>query len=493
MSQKQDYLIGQDYYRFYQCPHWPYWERFGDLTLRRPLTEAEEQRIADGLQHEQEIVQKMYGAMYEVKTLSVDDAYAETLKAMERGDSVIYQGCLMDGDWVGRPDILERRPGKSRFGDWYYVPVDVKRAHELKKEHMAQLTFYATLLERVQGVFPPDPAIVNADGERIPFRAGLFIEEFRDVTEQLERIRHGERPDPVYRKSCIDTSPWGAACEQLATSTNDIALLYNVDVKKLRALRSFGVRTIQDASELEPVTLEGQAPGLTLRALEAIKRQAISVLTQSVMIRAPFIDVQQGLEIHFDIESHPPTDTDYLYGIWIPSEQRYQSFVADTPEQEGMMWQSFLSWIETLPSEYTVYHYASYEIQRLKLLARRHKTEGNVWLERFLSNMVDLKEIVADHVVFPLPFYSLKAIGKFLGFSWDGDVHSGGESVIAYDKWLAQQDRSVLDSIIQYNRADVRATAHVLHWLRNYARGEQSYLQPYLWELAHDTMESSSV
>jgi predicted RecB family nuclease len=475
------YLTGHDFYRFYQCPHWPYWERFGDPNLRRPLTEAEEQRLADGLTHEQAIVTKIYGGFDEVKTKDVDEAFAQTLELMKRGVPVIYQACLKSGDWVGRPDILERRPGKSLLGDWYYVPVDVKRAHELKKEHMAQLTFYAVLLERLQGMFPPDPAILNADGERIPFRASASRADFDDVAEQIERMRAGECPDPVFRKSCLDVSPWGAACEHLAKSTNDIALLFNVDVRKLKALRSFGVRTIEDAADMDPLKLEGQAPGLTLRALEAVKRQARSVMTQSVFIRAPFFDEVRGLEIHFDIESHPPTDADYLYGFWIPSEQKYFSFVAESPEEEGKMWHEFLAWIETLPSEYTIYHYAPYELQRLRQLSRRYQTEENPWLAKFVSNMIDMKDIVGDYLVFPLPFYSLKAIGKFLGFTWDGEVHSGGESVLAFDKWLEKGDRTILDSIIQYNRADVRATSHLMQWIRAYATAETTYAPPYPW------------
>lgn len=482
MIKPHDYLTGQDFYRFYQCPHWPYWERFGDPNLRRPLSESEEQRLADGLAHEQNIVTKIYGSFDEIETKNVDDAFAQTVELMKQGAPVIYQACLKDGEWVGRPDILEKRPGKSELGDWYYVPVEVKRAHELKKEHMAQLTFYAVLLERVQGAFPPDPAILNADGERIPFRASSSLTDFYDIVEQIERMRAGECPDPVYRKSCMDVSPWGAACEHLAKSTNDIALLYNVDVRKLKALRSFGVRTVDDAATMDLLKLEGQAPGLTQRALESVQRQARSVMTSSVFIREPFIDELRGLEIHFDIESHPPTDTDYLYGFWIPSEQKYLSFVARSPEEEGKMWQEFLAWLETLPSEYTIYHYAPYEVHRLRLLSRRYHTEENPWLLKFVASMIDLKDIVSNHLVFPLPFYSLKAIGKFLGFAWDGEVHSGGESVLAYDRWIEKGDEQILQSIIQYNRADVRATAHLLHWIRGYAMEVNTYEPPYPWQ-----------
>ncbi|MEK7473765.1 MAG: TM0106 family RecB-like putative nuclease [Patescibacteria group bacterium] len=478
-----DRLTATDFYRFLQCPHWPYWERFGDIKDRRSLTADEEKRMNDGLIHEREIIADKFGEAETVPRKDDDTDVARTLELMRQGVPFIYQGVLRDGDWFGRPDLLERQEGKSRFGDWYYVPLDVKRSHEIKKQHKAQLMFYALLLERVQGAFPSHPAILNSDGQRISFDASAFESDFRDLLHELERIREGVRPEPVYRKSCEDTSPWGAACLRLATETRDIALLYNVDVRKLRALRSLGIATIDRAAELDVAALEGRAPGLTERALEAVRRQAISLTRGSVIIREPFVDPTEGLEIHFDIESHPPTDADYLYGFWILSgpDQGYTSFVAERPEDEGKMWQEFLVWIAGLPESYTVWHYARYEATRLDVLAHRYGSETNPDLLRFKNALRDLKEMAADTAVFPLYFYSLKAIGKFLGFAWEGDVKGGGESVTAYETWLSSQNRANLNAIIQYNREDVRATAHLLEWLRRYAREQKTYEPPYPW------------
>jgi uncharacterized protein len=482
---KRDVLTASDFFRYFQCPHWPYWERFGNPKDRRRLTAAEEQRLADGLAHEKSIVKKQFGTMREVRVVSAPTGFQKTLALMKAGAPVIYQGWLMDGDWIGRPDILERHEGKSVFGNWYYVPIDVKRSHELKKEHLAQLAFYATLLERIQGHFPGEPAIVNGDGERLPAAIHAFQSEFMDLVQKLNRIRAGEMPDPVYRKACVDTSPWGEACFRLAEERNDIALLFNVDVKKLAALRQAGIRTVQDAAALDVDALEGSASGLTRRALEAVRRQAESLSTLSVIIREPFHDPTHGMEIHFDIESYPPEDVDYLYGFWLcdPSGDRYHAFTAERPGDERVMWKTFLAWIETLPSDYTVYHYANYEPSRLTILAKRYGDEANPWLEKFRHQLVDLKELTREHAVFPLHFYSLKAIAKFLGFTWEGDVQGGGESVLAYERWLKTKRQKILDGIIQYNQEDVRATAYVLNWLRSYAVQHGTYAEPYPWEI----------
>ncbi len=479
-------LTATDFYRYLQCPHWPYWERFGDPSERRPLTETEEQRLADGLDHERRVVAKTYGEFSALENTTVEDGVQAALDLMRAGTQTIYQGWLKDGDWLGRPDILERHEGESALGNWYYVPVDVKRAHELKKEHIFQLLFYSLLLEKIQKRFPGHPAILNGDGERLEFETGDYLAEFKDTITKLERVINGECPEPVYRKTCEDTSPWGRACFRLAKEHDDIALLFNVDINKLRFLREQGIRTIFDAADMDPVALEGTAPGMTHRALQSIQRQARALVDQSVIIKKAWTHETEGLEIHFDIESHPMTDTDYLYGFWLKDtpEGRYLSFIADRPEDEEKMWRDFLAWLPTLPPEYTVYHYATYEATRLLVLAKRYGDLGNPWLDKFRSRFVDLKEGAREHAVYPLYFYSLKNICKFLGFAWTSDVQSGGASITAYEKWLSTQDRNILEDIVTYNMGDVRATAHLLHWLHAYARQETVFTAPYPWQRA---------
>ncbi len=488
MSRHPDYLTATDIYRFLQCPHWPYYERFAtdeEKRLKTPVTESQRLRQENGYAHEREVVTKLFKEQPILEVPDVKDAdrnFEATLEQMRNGAPLIYQGTLTNGDWTGLPDLLERHEGESKFGPWFYVPVDVKSSHALEKYQKLQLIFYATLLERIQGRFPAEPAIINSDSERISFQADAHIAEFEQVVTELERIRAGEKPDPVLRKSCYDTGPWGVMCERYAKSLNDIALLYNVDIHKLRSLRQLGVRSIDDAAEIDPSSLDGLAKGLRVHSLEVIKRQAQSLKTSAVIIRKPVLLPNSGLEIHFDIESDPPNDVDYLYGILmrLPEGDSYQAFVAEHLEDEEKMWRAFLAWIETLPAEYHVYHYAAYEPMRLGVLKKRYG--GSQALDVFATRLIDLKETVTHAVVYPLYFYGLKYILPFLGFSWSGDIKSGGQSIDVFERYLETKDRAVLDSIIQYNEDDVRATAYLKDWMVTYAREMTSYAEPYPWK-----------
>lgn len=488
MSAHRDYLTASDFYRFFQCPHWPYFERFATeeerKTMKRAVTEGEQRLWENGYQHEKEVVENLMKGQEIVEVPTTGDADADcaaTMELMKKGVQMIYQGTLTHGDWTGRPDLLERRDGESALGAWHYVPVDVKSTQQLEKYQKLQLAFYAVLLERLQGRFPAEPEVINKDGLRLPFVAGDMMKEFEEIVVELERIRAGERPDPVLRKSCFDTGPWGGMCRRLAETGNDVALLYNVDVRKLKSLRSVGIRTVDDAAGMDPQTLDGAAPRLTLHGLEEAKLQAQALKNGWVIVRKPVALPVAATEIHFDIESDPPNGMDYLYGILIRDAQgeRYVPFVAESLEGEGEMWKQFLAWLETLPPDFVVYHFAPYELGRLKVLEERYG--GGPWLDLFRSRMVDLSDALSD-VVFPLYFYGLKYVAPFLGFAWKGDVRGGGQSVDVFERYLKTKDRALLDSIILYNEEDVRATAHLKDWLATYATERTTYEKPYPWE-----------
>lgn len=485
---KIDHLTAQDYYRYLQCPHWPYYERWAtpqEKKLKRRLTKSEIERLEDGLAHEKRVVKAMFKdqEVLEPKpSKDLDSAFASTLKLMQQGAPLIYQGTLLHDDRAGRPDLLRRVEGESVLGHWFYEPMDVKSSSEVQKYQRLQLMFYAVLLEQVQGRFPARGYILNREGLEQEVELGEHVSEFEQVTEDIDRIRAGEKPDPVYRKSCVDTAPWGECCFRYAKASNDIALLFNVDVRKLKALRQLGVRTLEDAAEMDVVDLDGQARGLRTHSLEVAKLQAQSLLRESVIVRRPVDLDAPPLEIHFDIESDPPNDTDYLLGCLVrtPEETRYLPFVARKLEDEGKMWREFLDWVDALPLPYQVIHYAAYEHVRLGVLERRYG--GSPGLDRFRDNMIDLKDVVTHSVVFPLYFYGLKYVAPFLGHAWRGTVKGGGQSVDVFEKYIKTGDVKLLKEILLYNEDDVRATALLADWCRANAREITAFEKPYPWQ-----------
>ena len=487
-SRTAGYVTATDIYKYVQCPHWPFYDRYAtaaEKKLKRRQSEGELKRQEDGVMHEARVVAELFaGRKVEraPETKNLENDFRRTLEWMRQGVQLIYHGTLLADNWAGRPDILERQEGESTLGAWHYVPRDVKSSQEIAKYQKFQLAFYAELLEKIQGALPREAGIINIEGVCLPFDSAGIRAEFSGFMRELEAAAAGTKPEPVLRKGCYDVGPWGKLCERTAQEADDIAQLYNVNVPKLRALRSLGVHTVAEAARLDPDGLAGAAPGLTRHGLEAIRLQAASLQDRSVIIRKPAELHTRGLEIHFDIESYPPEDFDYLYGFLLrgPQGDEYLPFTARNKEGEGEMWRAFLKWLETLPLEYTVYHYSGYELMRLSVMENRYGPSH--WLDLFRQNMVDLSETVKHGVTFPLYFYGLKHVAKFLGFEWRGKtVKSGGESIDQFEKYLETGDEKILKAIIKYNEDDVRATAHLKDWLDRYAREAMVYNQPYPW------------
>jgi uncharacterized protein len=79
--------------------------------------------------------------------------------------------------------------------------------------------------------------------------------------------------------------------------------------------------------------------------------------------------------------------------------------------------------------------------------------------------MRDLNEIMKECLVFPLYFYGLKEIGGYVGYKREAEIAHGAVSVEYYERWLAENDRALLDAIIHYNREDCEATMALKDWL----------------------------
>jgi predicted RecB family nuclease len=232
-------------------------------------------------------------------------------------------------------------------------------------------------------------------------------------------------------------------------------------------LREIGIRTIDDVANMDSEQVHRMLPDIKLKTLNRAKLQAESLLNGTHNIRNEINLPEVELELFFDIESDPLRAVDYLFGFLVRdgAGERYEYQIAESPEGEAEMWKNFLEWIELLPDNYSVYHFGTFEKARISAL--EFKYGGTDALNTFKHKLIDLNEIVKDKVVFPLYFYGIKDIGRYIGFHRNGDISGGGESVAVYEKWLSSGDKQELNKIIDYNKDDVIATRKLKDWLKD--------------------------
>src|SRR3989338_4672113 len=468
----------QLFYQYLTCPQWIWFDRFGDLSKKKPIGEMQQKLIEQGVSHETQFMHQFFSEhqVTKITARDWDTAVSETTKAMKAGAEAIYQGRLQTTHYQGIPDLLMRREGKSKFGEWLYEPIDIKSSFDLKDEHKYQLTLYSLVLADMQGVEPPHAGIITAAGELAEFSVENFKEKFFDLLEKIERVISGEKP-PLQLTIACKNSPWYDCCVAEAEATDDIALLYKVDKRALEALREFGVRTVEDARRIDPTAFGDRIPYLKQNGLERMKQQAESLKTGKILKRRDVTLPAAPYEIFFDIEGDPLCGVDYLFGVLISDRnsnlEEYRSFVAEQPGDEQQMWRQFVDWTTTLPSEYVVFHYEPYEQTRLQQFSKKYGAEMSdaerASVAKFQSRLFDLNDCAKENFIFPLYFYGLKQICKYLGFAWRNSKGSGVQSIFWFEEWLKTGDRALLNEVIGYNEDDVRATKFFRDWITTFS------------------------
>lgn len=476
-KQKPYQLTGEHFYKFFQCPHWIWYDLYGDQSKLGKTPALMEMIHRDGLQHEQRAIKTKKVASHpesefvEIKPelyRDLDEAFVATLQLMKQGKN-IYHGVLMDGHWVGMPDLLEARPVekgmKSLLGDHYYVVYDIKSGIELKDEYKFQLAFYSVILERLQGVLPREAYMINGSGEERSFVLDDFLDYFHFTRERIEEILDGQKPAPFLKSSCKQ-SPWFALCMEETKGCDDVSLIHRLSQNDQRRLYDLGIHTVKDLAKTNVDELRSKLEDWPFDKVLRFHNQANVLMTNEPMIikKPTFPDVKT--EVYFDVESDPTEEIDYLLGVLVKTgaNVEYKYFLAKDKKDEERIWRDFLTFLEGL-DDFVIYHYSQYERQ---VFERYGKAYGiSLALdEKFKNNALDLLKITTESAVLPLYFYSLKDVARYLGFAWQSTDAGGAESVVWYNDYLKTKDAKILDKIIRYNEDDVRATLFVKDWLQ---------------------------
>ncbi len=475
ISNKKYHLTGEHFYRFFQCPHWIWYDVYGDQSKKGVVPPLIEMIYQHGLRHEKEAVKsRVFEEIKPELFKDLDEAFLATLELMKQGKN-IYHGVLMDQHWVGIPDLLEARPVekgmKSHFGDHYYVVYDVKSSKEVKDEYKFQLVFYSLILERLQGILPRDAYIINADGDERSFMVDDFLDYFHLTRQTIEKILDGEKPPPFLKSGCKH-SPWYSLCVEETAGCSDVSLIYRLSQGDQRRLYEMNIRTVKDLAEADLDQLRSRFEDWPFDKILRFHNQANVLISGEpiVLKKAEFPKVQN--EIYFDIESDPTQNIDYLLGVLIKKsggQTEYKYFLAQDKNDEEKIWRQFLDFLESL-NDFVIYHYSYYEREVFNRLAQKYGISRTLE-NKFRDNTIDLHRLAVETAVLPLYFYSLKDIAQYLGFKWQAEDAGGAESVVWYNDWLESRrgdlagDQKIMDKILQYNQDDVRATLYVKEWL----------------------------
>ena len=175
-----------------------------------------------------------------------------------------------------------------------------------------------------------------------------------------------------------------------------------------------------------------------------------------------------NIDIFIDFEGLQDENYTYLIGLIITEEgqNRFFSFWADSQAEEASIFIKMLEIISSL-SNFTVYHYGSYEIRALKKMSKKlNETHINT-INTLIENSVNVLSIFNSTIYPPTYTNSLKDIAKYVGFSWHSECASGIQSICQRKKWELTGNIVHKDTLLQYNLEDCLALQAVKKWINS--------------------------
>ncbi len=371
---------------------------------------------------------------------------------------------------LATPTLLQKQPGKSLFGDWYYVPTSVKLGRRPKPEYQIVAAFQALLLAQVQGMWTDSANLILRRQNPYAVNLNRWIPRLYEIlTECLEMMRDRAEPEVFISRQRCSLCRWYDHCYSIAQTEQHLSLVPGITPSRYQALQAAGLANLEAVAS---TTVEQLQKAIGADVATKVQRQAQAIVeNKAILLPHPQATIPtDNIELYFDIEAEPERNLDYLLGVLVVNHaegtEEFHAFLAEKPEEEEAVWQEFLIFISQYPQA-PIFHYSEYEVETIKRLGRLYQTPQSI-IQEIIPRLIDLHRKVTILVTLPVENYSLKTLANWLGFQWRDLDASGDQSVCWYDNWLKEGNRDLLFAILRYNEDDCRATYHLKTWLVNF-------------------------
>lgn len=172
-------------------------------------------------------------------------------------------------------------------------------------------------------------------------------------------------------------------------------------------------------------------------------------------------------QVYLDIEGLPGSDSYYLIGALIVSEDQeaFHSFWADQTSEEPRIFAGLAEVVSQLP-DYRVFHFGDYEVVALRRIKERLPESARTTIGALMERATNVLSIIHPHVYFPTYSNGLKDIGRFLGSNRAEPEATGLETIVWRNEWKKTGAAEFKTRLLQYNRDDCRTLKHLVEFMR---------------------------
>jgi predicted RecB family nuclease len=246
---------------YQRCSRRAFLDRYGDAEQKDPPNDYLLKLIQDSAENRRQVLSTQEHRQPTYKSGDWSKGAEETLKLMRAGVERIYQPVLLaeEGEvtLVANPDLLVKRPGRSIFGDWIYVPTEIKLSKRPKQEYQIIVAYFVKVLAAVQGAWVEEAWLILK--ERGAFAVDLWevIPRMDTIlTSCIEAVTGDEEPEVFISRSRCSLCHWFSHCYTIAKSDNHLSLLPGVTQSRYLQLQALNITTLEALAETPPAQLE---------------------------------------------------------------------------------------------------------------------------------------------------------------------------------------------------------------------------------------------
>jgi len=227
-----------------------------------------------------------------------------------------------------RPQLLVKTKGKSKWGQYKYLPAVYKLGHKTTKEHLFDLAFSSMLLEPFQESKIEKGLVISSFDKKINVEEIYLNKKLRkkvlNVLLSLNECLEGSIPEITKeRKKCTICS-WQKFCDKEAKENGYLTDIDGIGSKTASLLITNGISDTQTLASCSEKQLGDKLSKFNDQKYE--KESIFVKQAQSYISGEPYFisnnnntedlleKICSGFYI-FDIESNPDEKHDFLYGF----------------------------------------------------------------------------------------------------------------------------------------------------------------------------------
>ena len=359
----------------------------------------------------------------------------------------------------------------------FYRPLRFVSSEKLTGADRLLLAFDALAISHVIGKTPPNGKIIHGSKYRVVvIPLSKLVVKARTIVSKIVAQRAEPAPPlPILNKHCVGCE-FRSHCQKIVSEKDDLSLLTTVTAKERKTHNDRGIFTVTQLSY-------AFRPKRTLanRGLKSLKHdpalKALAIRKRQIHVVGTPVWNDLGQPIYFDVEGVPDRDFYYLIGLryMLGNAQVHQSFWADDPSDEKVMWVKCLDTL-ALINQPRLIHYGSYETQFLRQMKARYSgaSINSGLVDYLMSSSLNLLSFTYAQIYFPTYSNTLKDVVRFLGFEWSKGDPSGLRALMWRSKWERSHDSGIKRKLMTYNAEDCMAVQKVAHAIARVCAEQQT-------------------